>query len=298
MTSSNSSVLKDNFKLIEIPLNKFHTEALPYHLQLYQQQKDTIERCMSTKNSQQLSYEIKNKPRIVRQLKDLLYELDTLRTRVYDEDLDKFDSRTFSLRKSITTLIKDYGALESSALNFLESQNEINENIENESPFHAADQIQISANLDELCLEESANTLGRVEALNRDIENLHGIYVDLNTMVSGQKEAVNTIETDVAKAEGDVKEGLSHLIKAHKLKSATYPISGAVIGGLVGGPIGLVAGFKVGGLAALGCGIAGYTGGKLYKNYNTDAAQSQSTEDGDIKTAEENEPETDIKKDV
>lgn len=43
MTSTNSSVNKDNFKLVEIPLNKFHTEALPYHLQLYQQQKDTIE---------------------------------------------------------------------------------------------------------------------------------------------------------------------------------------------------------------------------------------------------------------
>ncbi|KRT85555.1 hypothetical protein AMK59_369, partial [Oryctes borbonicus] len=253
MTTSNSSVLKDNFKLIEIPLNKFHTEALPYHLQLYQQQKDTIEGCMSTKNSQQLSHEIKHKSRIVRQLKDLLYELDTLRTRVYDEDLDRFDSRTFSLRRSITTLIKDYAALETSALKFLESQNEINENIENESPFHEADQIQINADLDELKLEESANTLGRVEALNKDIENLHGIYVDLNTMVAGQKEAVDTIEADVFKSEENVKEGLSHLIKAHKsvicepiiklykkisayrLKSATYPISGAVIGGLVGG---------------------------------------------------------------
>lgn len=66
---------------------------------------------MFLKNTEQLSYEIKNKTRIVRQLKDLLYELDTLRTRVYDEDLDKFDSKTFSLRRSIATLIKDYGGM-------------------------------------------------------------------------------------------------------------------------------------------------------------------------------------------
>lgn len=70
---------------------------------------------MSMKNTQQLSYEIKNKPRIVRQLKELLYELDTLRTRIYDEDLDKFDSKTFSLRKSIASLIKDYGGISSNS---------------------------------------------------------------------------------------------------------------------------------------------------------------------------------------
>lgn len=44
MTTANSSANKDNFKLIEVPLDKFHTEALPYHLQLYQQQKETIEK--------------------------------------------------------------------------------------------------------------------------------------------------------------------------------------------------------------------------------------------------------------
>lgn len=296
MTTANSSANKDNFKLIEVPLDKFHTEALPYHLQLYQQQKETIEKCMFLKNTEQLSYEIKNKTRIVRQLKDLLYELDTLRTRVYDEDLDKFDSKTFSLRRSIATLIKDYGALETSAKNLIESQNEINENIENENPFHAVDQIQISANLKELKLQESKSTLERVEALNEDIENLHGIYVDLNSMVCTQKEAVNTIESDIVKTEGTVKEGLSHLIKAHKLKSAMYPISGAAIGGLVGGPIGLVAGFKVGGLAALGCGIAGYTGGKLYKNYSSEPPPCEANDENKIeKTAT---TETDVKKDL
>lgn len=133
-------------------------------------------------------------------------------------------------------------------------------------------------------------------------------------MVCTQKEAVNTIESDIVKTEGTVKEGLSHLIKAHKsvicepiiklykkistyrLKSAMYPISGAAIGGLVGGPIGLVAGFKVGGLAALGCGIAGYTGGKLYKNYSSEPPPCEANDENKIeKTAT---TETDVKKDL
>lgn len=32
---------------------------------------------------------------------------------------------------------------------------------------------------------------------------------------------------------------------------------------MIGGPIGLVAGLKVGGIAAIGCAIAGYTGGRF-----------------------------------
>ena len=36
-----------------------------------------------------------------------------------------------------------------------------------------------------------------------------------------------------------------------------YPICGALLGGAMGGPVGLVAGMKLGGLAAVGGGIAG-----------------------------------------
>lgn len=35
------------------------------------------------------------------------------------------------------------------------------------------------------------------------------------------------------------------------------PVAGALLGGAIGGPIGLVAGIKLGGLAAMGGGLAG-----------------------------------------
>ena len=41
------------------------------------------------------------------------------------------------------------------------------------------------------------------------------------------------------------------------MKFAMFPLAGALIGGTVGGPIGLVAGAKLGGLAALGGGVIG-----------------------------------------
>lgn len=50
-----------------------------------------------------------------------------------------------------------------------------------------------------------------------------------------------------------------------RLKTAAYPITGAFLGTMIGGPVGMIAGFKIGGLAALGCALAGYTGGKFFK---------------------------------
>lgn len=55
----------------------------------------------------------------------------------------------------------------------------------------------------------------------------------------------------------NVTEGEKFLQKAARYKVTMYPLAGAVIGTCIGGPVGLLAGLKVGGLTALGCGILG-----------------------------------------
>jgi syntaxin 17 len=72
-----------------------------------------------------------------------------------------------------------------------------------------------------------------------------------------QKEKVDEVESNVEEAAENIKEGTSHLAKAARYRTAVYPIAGAVLGGCLGGPIGLIAGIKLGGLAALGCGFIG-----------------------------------------
>ncbi|XP_061388370.1 syntaxin-17, partial [Musca vetustissima] len=64
----------------------------------------------------------------------------------------------------------------------------------------------------------------------------------------------------------NVQAGESALRKALSYKKAMYPVMGALLGTCVGGPIGLVAGLKAGGLAAVGCGILGFTGGSVLKS--------------------------------
>ncbi len=53
------------------------------------------------------------------------------------------------------------------------------------------------------------------------------------------------------------------------------PITGAVVGGLIAGPIGLLAGFKLAGVAAaVGGTFAGYQGGKIIKKKRDDKIDS------------------------
>lgn len=75
------------------------------------------------------------------------------------------------------------------------------------------------------------------------------------------------------------------MAKAAKFKAAMYPITGALIGTCIGGPVGLLAGLKIGGLAALGGTVLGFAGGSGLKKWQQTAVkesaenltQSQST---------------------
>lgn len=53
-------------------------------------------------------------------------------------------------------------------------------------------------------------------------------------------------------------------LQAARLKLAVLPVAGAVVGGVLGGPLGLLAGFKVAGVAAaVGGGLLGFAGGNI-----------------------------------
>jgi len=68
---------------------------------------------------------------------------------------------------------------------------------------------------------------------------------------------VDNMEDNIEKTQINVNEGAKYLQKASAYKVAAYPLAGAMIGTCIGGPIGLIAGLKIGGLAAVGCGILG-----------------------------------------
>ncbi|XP_057169604.1 syntaxin-17 isoform X3 [Ursus arctos] len=102
------------------------------------------------------------------------------------------------------------------------------------------------------------------ETLEADLIELSQLVTDFSLLVNSQQEKIDSIEDHVNRAAVNVEEGTKNLGKAAKYKLAALPVAGALIGGVVGGPIGLLAGFKVAGIAAaLGGGVLGFTGGKL-----------------------------------
>lgn len=72
-----------------------------------------------------------------------------------------------------------------------------------------------------------------------------------------QQENVNQIESNVEVAHVEVEKGVNFLEKAARYKVSTYPLAGAFIGSCIGGPVGFVAGLKLGSLTAIGCGLLG-----------------------------------------
>ncbi|XP_061056170.1 syntaxin-17 isoform X2 [Eubalaena glacialis] len=102
------------------------------------------------------------------------------------------------------------------------------------------------------------------ETLEADLIELSQLVTDFSLLVNSQQEKIDSVEDHVNSAAVNVEEGTKNLGKAAKYKLAALPVAGALIGGVVGGPIGLLAGFKVAGIAAaLGGGVLGFTGGKL-----------------------------------
>ena len=125
-------------------------------------------------------------------------------------------------------------------------------------------QVQVSTSSSSEELAKQADSLKSWENLQTEVQNVHQLFEDLSIVVKEQKEKVDEIEDNIEVSAENVK-GTRNLAGAVRYKTAMYPIAGAVLGGCLGGPIGLVAGFKLGGLAAIGCGVIGFTGGQFLK---------------------------------
>ena len=57
------------------------------------------------------------------------------------------------------------------------------------------------------------------------------------------------------------------MARAAKLRATMYPITGALIGTCIGGPVGLLAGLKIGGLVAIGGTVLGFASGQGLKKW-------------------------------
>lgn len=128
-------------------------------------------------------------------------------------------------------------------------------------------QIQAEFQLSEHQLRSREACLAEVENLQREIQDIQGLFFQLNEHVVVQGDNVEAAEDNISETKVHVEQAEKNLRQALTYKKAMYPLCGAILGFCVAGPIGMVSfGLKAGSLAAVGCGVLGATGGAALKN--------------------------------
>ncbi|XP_029052267.1 syntaxin-17 [Osmia bicornis bicornis] len=271
-SSSENIALKQPIRRLEIQINNFNV-AIPHHVGLLQRHKSNIQKYQAQHDWEKMYKEHMNVSRIIKQLKELLYQMDTLRAQVLDSDINQFDKLTGNARSSIMNAVNEYLELQ---LNLPISPPDLPKS-KDQAKEHPLDNRYVQLQEEQQELQRQQACLHAWNSLQGDIHHLHQLFVDFNKIVDDQKELVNTAEDDIEETHVNVIEGGKFLEKAARYKVAMYPIAGAVIGTCIGGPVGLIAGLKVGGLTALGCGILGFTGASLLKKKEIEMQKSRST---------------------
>lgn len=249
--------------------------AIPHHVDLLKRHKANILKYQAQHDWVKLNKEQINVSRLVKQLKELLYQMETLRSQVLDCDIEQFDKRVSSARKSLLSAIEEYFELQ---LNLPLPRPESPKN-ENHKEEHPLEDRYVLLQEEQQGLQDEQACLHTWNNLQEDINQFHELFVNINKIVDDQRMLVNKAESDIEETEVNVTEGERMLARAARYKVAMYPLAGVIIGTCIGGPIGLVAGLKIGGLAAISGGLLGFTGATILKKKQLQMQKSQSTTD-------------------
>uniref|UniRef100_A0A6J0VDV1 Syntaxin-17 n=1 Tax=Pogona vitticeps TaxID=103695 RepID=A0A6J0VDV1_9SAUR len=266
---------KVHLRRLEPAIQKFIKVAIPTDLERLRKHQINIEKYQRCRLWGRLDEEHINAGRTVQQLRANIREMEKLCSRVRKEDIQALQRMIDPVKEQASLAVKEFLQLHSESAEELKKQFGETEGpltrsttVGAETFYHPGDDVpsphftQMLSPLPEI--PQDQNAAESWEVLEEDLIELSHLVTDFSLLVNAQQEKVDRIEDNVNSAVANVEEGTKSLSKAARYKLAALPVAGALIGGVVGGPIGLLAGFKVAGLAAaLGGGVLGFTGGKL-----------------------------------
>ncbi|XP_037654480.1 syntaxin-17 isoform X1 [Choloepus didactylus] len=268
---------KVKLRRLEPAIQKFVKIVIPTDLERLRKHQINIEKYQRCRIWDKLHEEHINAGRTVQQLRSNIREMEKLCLKVRKEDL-------VLLKRMIDPVKEEASAATAEFLQLhLESVEELKKQVNDEDTllqpsltrsmtvggtFHSTDAEASPQSLTQIYalpeIPRDQYAAESWETLEADLIELSQLVTDFSLLVNAQQEKIDSIEDHVNSAAVNVEEGTKNLGKAAKYKLAALPVAGALIGGVVGGPIGLLAGFKVAGIAAaLGGGVLGFTGGKL-----------------------------------
>lgn len=267
------------FKRLKYALKQVVDIAIPLHVQLLKQQNENIEEFKRENKELELRSKQIKAVKTVQLLKADLFELERLNLQVREEDAELFNRAIKDSTKDAIEILSVFMDLHSDIFSPLPETecDSVNSsdifpplvcNINEES----CDTDEITVNQEEgnLVLKQIHTSRSRFDSLNflqKELVEINGLIKQFAKFVFRQRESVDTIQDNVESANENVLIGTQYLNKASGYKAATFPLAGAVIGGLILGPAGALAGFKIFGSIACVAGgsILGYGAGLKLK---------------------------------
>ncbi|XP_030560893.1 syntaxin-17 [Drosophila novamexicana] len=258
----------------EVSVQRFRDMAVPHQLSLLENHRSNIEKSLALCDWQKIKKEELNALRVIKQMKNLLLEMDALRDKLQPEDQARFDElmkpgkdKAFEgMRRFAELQLKSPSSARASHYDEDQDNPAVVDIEQVPALQHTLPQLQTNFQLEQHQLAQRQACLDQMERLQNEIHDLHGMFHGLRQLTQEQAVSVQSIADNAEEALENVQAGEGHLRNALKYKKAMYPMVGALLGTCVGGPIGLVAGMKAGGLAAVGCGLLGFTGGSVLKS--------------------------------
>nr|XP_012624451.1 syntaxin-17 [Microcebus murinus]XP_012624452.1 syntaxin-17 [Microcebus murinus]XP_012624453.1 syntaxin-17 [Microcebus murinus]XP_012624454.1 syntaxin-17 [Microcebus murinus] len=268
---------KVKLRRLEPAIQKFIKIVIPTDLERLRKHQINIEKYQRCRIWDKLHEEHINAGRTVQQLRSNIREMEKLCLKVQQDDLVLLKRMIDPVKEEASTAIAKFLQLHLESVEELKKQFNDEETLLQPSltrsmtvggTFHTTEAEASSQSLTQITalpeIPRDQNAAESWETLEADLIELNQLVTDFSLLVNSQQEKIDSIADHVNSAAVNVEEGTKNLGKAAKYKLAALPVAGALIGGAVGGPIGLLAGFKVAGIAAaLGGGVLGFTGGKL-----------------------------------
>ncbi|XP_063780974.1 syntaxin-17 isoform X3 [Pseudophryne corroboree] len=239
------------YRRLEPAVQKFAKIVIPTDLERLRNHQLNIEKYRRCRSWDQLHKEHINAGRTVQQLRANVQEMETLLLKVRKEDVHFLRTVLQPVKEMALASINDFLELHSKSVEDLNSHEESLSDMQNTA--QAKDSFSVSDS-------------------ERQIQSYQ-----LQIQEQNASESWNTLEKDLLDL-NEIVNDFSHLVHALQYKLSMLPAAGALIGGIVGGPIGLMAGFKVAGIAAaIGGGLLGFTGGKILQRKKEILAKEQAS---------------------
>uniref|UniRef100_A0A3B1KE92 Syntaxin 17 n=1 Tax=Astyanax mexicanus TaxID=7994 RepID=A0A3B1KE92_ASTMX len=270
---------------LEPQIQKFIKVAIPTDLERLNQHQHNIEKFQRSGQWDRLHQEHINASRTVQQLRSNLREMEKLCGRVRSADAPALEKLVQPIKERASTAAQNFLSLHADSVNNLGTRPQqtlttgavntsdaaySDADVGGDKPLFTQNQLLLPA------IPPEQNAAESWDSLEEDLRELNGLVNEFSSLVYAQQEKIDSIEANVSVAAANVEEGTRSLGKAARASLAVIPVAGAVVGTVLGGPLGLLAGFKVAGVAAaVGGGLLGFAGGNLIQRKKRERVELQ-----------------------